>query len=70
MLPRRPGDRATIDRDCVAIGLDQDTGYRDADGWLEINAYRLRKLSAGLTDKQEFLILSRRLGRAERDPGE
>ena len=60
VLPRRPGVRAAIDCGCVAVGVDQDTGYRDADRWLEVNAYLLRKLSAGLIDGQDFLTFSRR----------
>lgn len=65
VLPRRPGDRATIDRGCVVVGFDQDCGYRDADRWLGVNAYMLRKLSAGLIDEQDFLASSWRL----RGPG-
>ncbi|TDH58316.1 hypothetical protein E2C06_33180 [Dankookia rubra] len=61
VLPRHPGDPAIIDRNCVVVGLDQDTGYRDADRWLEVNAYMLRKLSTGMIDEQDFLMLSRRL---------
>jgi hypothetical protein len=61
VLPRRAGDRATVGRDCVAVGLDQDCGYPDADRWFEVNADLLRDLSAGWADEQDFLILSRRL---------
>jgi hypothetical protein len=61
VLPRRPGNQATIDRDCVAVGLDQDSDYRDADRWLEVDAYMLRKLCAGLIDMKDFLRLSRRM---------
>ena len=65
VLPRRPGDRAGVGLDCVAVGLDQDTGYAAADRWLEVNAHPLRKLSAGLIDAGDFLALSWRV----RGPG-
>ena len=61
ILPRRPGDQATIGRDCVAVGLDHDAGYRDAGRWSEVNAYLRCTLSAGLIDEQDFLSLSWRL---------
>jgi hypothetical protein len=55
LVPRRPGDRAAIGPGCAAVGLDQNTGCRDADRWLAVNAYLLRKLSAGRLDAGEFL---------------
>ncbi len=61
VVPRRPGDRAAVGRDCAAAGLDQDTGCRDADRWLEVNAYMLRKLSAGRLDAEDILALSWRV---------
>jgi hypothetical protein len=61
VVPRRPGDRAAIRPGCVAVGLDQDTGYRDADRWLRVNAYLLRKLSAGRLDAAEFLAAAWRV---------
>ena len=61
VLPRLRCDPATIDRRCVLFGLNKDTGYRNADRWLEVNTCFFRKLSAELIDGQEFLILSWRL---------
>ena len=61
VVPRRPGDRDAIGADCAAVGLDQDTGCRDADRWLEVNAYMVRQLSAGLIDAGEFTALSWRV---------
>ena len=58
MLPRRPGNRDGTGRDCIAAGLDQDTGRADADRWLEANAYMLRKLPAGRIGAGGFLALS------------
>lgn len=60
VVPRRPGDRDGIGPDCIAAGLDQDTGRADADRWLEANAYMLRRLSAGLIDAGAFTALSSR----------
>src|SRR4051794_14243058 len=72
VLPRRPGDRATVGRDCVAAGSDQDCGYRNARRWLNVNADLLCDLSAGWADERDFLELSRRLrvqnSSARRDP--
>ena len=65
VVPRHPGDRDGIGRDRVAVGLDQDTGCRDADRWLEANAYMVRQLSAGLIDAGEFTAMSWRV----RGPG-
>ena len=61
VLPRRRCDPTTIDRGCEVVSPDWNTGYQDADGRLEVNAYFFRKLSAGPIDGQEFLILSWRL---------
>ena len=61
VVPPRPGDRNCIGPDCVAAGLDQDTGCADADRWLGVNAHLLRKLSAGLIDAGDFLALSWRV---------
>jgi hypothetical protein len=59
VVPRRPGDREAIGPGCVAVGLDQDTGCRDVDRWLGVNAYLLRKLSAGRMNAAEFLAVAR-----------
>ena len=61
VVPRRPGDRDGIGPGCVAVGFDQDTGCRDADRWLEANAYMVRQLSAGLIDAGEFTAQSWRV---------
>ena len=61
VVPRRPGDRNCIGADCVAAGLDQDTGCADTDRWLGVNAHLLRTLSAGLIEAGDFLAQSWRV---------
>lgn len=61
VVPSGPGDRPAVGRDCVVVGLDQDTGRSDADRWLDANAYMLRKLSAGLIDAGNLLARSWRV---------